>query len=69
MHREGVQEQNLPQILALLKEHKQLELEGLMSDLHSADTDDASIQKQVTLFKKMGNLVEQAGFAPKWKHI
>ena len=69
MHREGVQEQNLPQILAFLKEHKQLELEGLMSHLHSADTDEASIQKQVTLFKKMGNLVEQAGFAPKWKHI
>lgn len=69
MHREGIQEQNLASMLDFIKEHPCLQVEGVMSHLHSADSDDASIQKQIAVFKKMAYQVEQAWFSPKWKHI
>lgn len=69
MHREGIQEQDLPQILDFLQSAKNLEVEGIMSHLHSADADDHTIHEQVTVFKKMGKLLNDAGFSPKRKHI
>lgn len=70
MNREGVQKKNLPAMLACLKANPQLQIEGVMSHLHSADQrNHESIVKQIQEFKSMFSLVENAGFSPKWKHI
>lgn len=69
MNREWVQVQNLAQILDFLKENPHLELEGLMSHLHSADSDEDSVQNQVRTFKNIAHQVRKAGFSPQWKHI
>lgn len=69
MNREGIQEQNLPAFLQEIKKYPNIELEGVMSHLHSADTEPESIAQQVKVFKKMTKQIENAGFSPKWKHI
>lgn len=69
MNREGIQEQNLPAFLQEIKKYPNIELEGVMSHLHSADTEPESIAQQVKVFKKMTKLIEDHGFTPKWKHI
>lgn len=69
MNREGVQMENLPEMLTLIQANPRLELEGVMSHFHSADADLNSLQEQIGVFKKMTKLIEDAGFAPKRKHI
>ena len=68
MPSEWIQEQDLPQILAFLQEHKNLEVEGVMSHLHSADVG-LWIEEQVWSFKSMAAQLEKAWFSPKRKHI
>ncbi len=70
MNREGLQMGALPAVLDCLKANPQLELEGVMSHLHSADQrNHESIAMQIQQFKTMFSLIEEAGFAPKRKHI
>lgn len=70
MNREGFQSQDLAAVIACLQANPQLELEGVMSHLHSADQrKHESITMQIQQFKSMFSLIEQAGFSPKWRHI
>ena len=69
MNREGIQIEHLGAFLAFLKEKKQINLEGVMSHLHSADTDKESIKTQIAQFKTMTAIIEKNGFSPKRKHL
>lgn len=70
MNREGFQSQDLAAVIACLQTNPQLELEGVMSHLHSADEEDMnSTQKQIASFKEQYKLLVEAGFEVKWKHI
>lgn len=69
MNREGIQDFELFEIIELLKQNRQVKLEGLMSHLHSADEDFESIEGQIKQFKQMSKAFEDAGFEVKWRHI
>lgn len=70
MNREWIQKNNLNTFLELVKNNKKIELEWVMSHLHSADEKwEESIHKQITLFKTMFEIIKAKWFNPKWKHI
>ncbi len=70
MNREGIAIKDLPLYLTELKKYSALNMEGICTHLADADgqTDDFT-QKQVAEFKKALQLVKDAGFNPKYKHI
>lgn len=69
MNREGIQEENLTQILKIIKKSK-LNIEWVCSHFSNADEIDFSIsQMQIDNFKQMHKKIEKAWFKPKYKHI
>ncbi len=70
MNRHGVQPADLPELLAEIKRHRKLEVEGLMSHLADADGEkDTFTQSQVKIFEEAVETVRGAGFLPKWVHL
>lgn len=69
MHREGFQTEDLKSALSFLHQHKQIIVEGVMSHLHSADTDDDTMHQQILIFKNLTSCIEQAGFHPTRRHL
>ena len=77
MNREGIDEDQLDNFLEILKQYPTIQVEGVMSHLHSADQTDfeltgegfASIQKQIDLFKKIYYKILDHGHAPIWRHL
>jgi alanine racemase len=70
MGRIGAQPKELPALLDALKAAPELELEGFLSQLASADvagTDQTPSQLKV--FQAALKRVRDAGFAPKWRHL
>lgn len=61
MNREGIQEQNLPKILALLEQYPNLMVEWIMSHFANADeVDDSMDWKQIETFKNMLNIIRKS---------
>jgi len=70
MHREWVNENELINILEYLKKSPKIQVEGVMSHLHSADNQENTwIQWQIDLFKKMYHVVIDYWHTPIRKHI
>lgn len=70
MNREWLDEDNLDSFLAVLKQYTNIEVEWVMSHLHSADNAYSNyIDQQIDLFKKMYYKIVEAGHSPKWRHI
>ena len=71
MNRLGLQLEEVPDYLAELKRHPNLQLEGIMTHLADADNerDDAFTKAQVEVFDRQVSRVLAAGFSPKLIHI
>jgi len=70
MNREGIAIGDLPLYLAELKKYSALNMEGICTHLADADGQtDEFTKKQVIEFKKALQMVKEAGFNPKYKHI
>ncbi|MCF7835417.1 alanine racemase [Candidatus Gracilibacteria bacterium] len=70
MNREGIDEDNLDKFIEVLKQYPNIELEGVMSHLHSADNMYSNnIEQQIDLFKKLYYKIVNAGYTPIWRHI
>ena len=69
MQREGIPLDQLPSILDQLRQSPQLQVEGVLSHLHSADEESTSVDKQIDLFKKAYHIIVDAGYTPLYKHI
>lgn len=70
MNREGIQEDELPEIVKELQNYPNLIIEGVLSHFFDADMpSDYSITEQIQRFKRMYYKVLDAWFAPKWRHI
>ncbi len=70
MHREWVSPDELINILEFLKNHPKLQIEWVMSHLHSADDiNNDSIKSQINLFKKMYHSIIDYWHNPLWRHI
>lgn len=70
MNREWIDEDNLDSFLNTLKQYQNIEIEWVMSHLHSADNAYSNnIDQQIDLFKKMYYKIIEAWYSPKWRHI
>lgn len=70
MNREGVQEDDLPNLIKELQSHPNLIVEGVMSHFFDADAiADTNMAEQIQRFKRMYYKLLDAGFAPEWRHI
>ena len=70
MNREGVQEDDLPNLIKELQSHPNLIVEGVMSHFFDADAiSDTNMTDQIQRFKRMYYKLLDAGFAPEWRHI
>lgn len=70
MNREWIQKENLNNILEMIKSCKNIEIEWVMSHLHSADDlENDSFEIQIQKFKEMFSIVEKMWFQVKYKHI
>jgi alanine racemase len=71
MNRLGLNEEELPGYLRLLKRYRNLELEGVMSHLADADNgqDDVLTRLQVERFDAAVSQILAEGFTPKYIHI
>lgn len=70
MHREGISMTKLDDFLKVLKELKNIEVEGLMSHLAEPAKPESSLtQMQLDNFQKAKQLILDAGFKPKWFHL
>ena len=70
MHREWVNQNELLNILEFLKDYPKLQIEWVLSHLHSADEPEhTQIQSQIDLFKKMYHTIIDYGYTPIRKHI
>ena len=70
MNREGLQRQQLPDVISLLYNHPYLELEGVMSHLSDADhPSPVQLQKQQDQCAKMIQQIRARGIHPKYIHI
>lgn len=70
MNREGIQEDQLPELLKELQSHPNLIVEWVLS--HFFDADDLSetpIQTQIQCFKRMYYKLLDAWYTPMWRHI
>lgn len=67
MNREGIQIEHLGAFLELLRQEKQIQVEGVMSHFHSSSLE--SMQSQIKRFKEMTSIIEKYWFPLKWKHI
>ncbi len=70
MNREGVQEDELSNIINELQSHPTLVLEWVMSHFFDADNiSDMNLTEQIARFKRMYYKLLDAGFAPERRHI
>ncbi|GHW02681.1 alanine racemase [candidate division SR1 bacterium] len=70
MNREGVQTSLLLNFLETLKAYPRIEVDGVMSHLHSANSIiNDGMNEQIDLFKQMHTQILQYGHAPKRRHI
>ena len=70
MNREGIQEEQLSDILHELKKYPQITVEGVMSHLYSADEIDYDgIEEQIKKFRTMYYKLIDFGHTPLRKHI
>ena len=71
MNRLGLNTEELPGYLAVLKKYKHLELEGVMSHLADADNpdDDTLTRQQVAVFDRAVEQIAAQGFRPRYIHI
>lgn len=70
MNREGVQEDELPNLINELQSHPNLNVEGVMSHFFDADAiSDVNMTEQIQRFKRMYYKLLDAGFTPEWRHI
>lgn len=70
MNREGISMADLPLYLAELKKYPALNMEGICTHLADADGETNEFtEKQILEFKKALQIVKNAGFNPKYKHI
>lgn len=69
MHREGFSMKELPSIVVLLQNMKQLHVEGLMAHFAASDTFDAPVTElQVKNFQKAQEMFAKADIHPRWIH-
>lgn len=59
MNRTGINFDNLERIMALVKNNKNIEVEGVYTHLSSADRDKKYTEKQITIFKKAVEKVKE----------
>ncbi len=70
MSRQGIDTDEIPKILKILHQNKQINLEGLCSHLADADNTDNSFSlKQQDKFLSAINTIKQNGFNPKFIHL
>ncbi len=70
MHRQGINIDQIPQFIKILKKHHRLKFEGLWSHLSDTDsTDNSYTRKQQKLFQIALEQIKQAGFSPKYTHL
>lgn len=70
MHREGIPLADLPQFITHLKQLPNINIEGLMSHLASADdTKDPLNKLQIKNFQRAHDICKKNGIHPKWIHI
>lgn len=70
MNREGVDMKDLPYFLEVLKDYDNLQVEWVLSHLHSADDrEEDYIKEQIKVFKKMYKSIEQAWYSPQRRHL
>lgn len=71
MCRLGLQSQDIPDFIKILKACKNLQVEGIFSHFSQADNPGkiTFTNRQITIFKEMTKQFEDAGFQFKWKHI
>lgn len=70
MNREGIQSSSLINVLETLRKYPQLNVEGVMSHFHGADTvNSLGMQDQISSFKQMYYTILEYGHTPKWRHI
>lgn len=68
MNRQGFEVEDLEKVLKLLKKHKNIEVEGLMSHLAEAN-DKIMTKKQETKFLEAVEILEKGGVRAKWIHL
>lgn len=70
MNREWIDANLLPNALEFLKNYPQIQIEGVLSHLHSADSiENNSIEAQISAFKMMYHQILDYGHTPKYRHI
>lgn len=70
MYREGLDPYEIDSFLDELMKYPHIELEGVLSHLHSADEFGIqSIKEQIALFKKTYHYILDAGLTPKYRYI
>ncbi|MDP2670487.1 MAG: alanine racemase [bacterium] len=70
MNREGLDEGDLEDILMLLKKYPQLQIEGVMSHLATADEPDRTqTDEQIALYKHLYAKIVAAGHTPLRRHL
>lgn len=70
MNREGIQEDELPNIIKEIQSHPNLIVEGVLSHFFDADElYESTLTDQIARFKRMYYKVLDAGFAPEWRHM
>ena len=70
MNREGIQEDQLVDILEEIKKFPTITVEGVMSHLYSADEIEYDgIEEQIKKFRTMYYKLVDYGHAPTWRHI
>ncbi|MFA6256202.1 MAG: alanine racemase [Candidatus Absconditabacterales bacterium] len=70
MNREGIQEDELPEIIKEVQSHPNLIVEGVLSHFFDADNiSDSTINNQIQCFKRMYYKIIDAGYTPTRRHI
>ncbi len=71
MHREGVPLSELPDFIDKLKKLKNLNIEGLMSHLATADdlSENQLFNSQIENYKKALEILHSKNIFPKWRHL
>jgi Alr-MurF fusion protein len=71
MHRLGFQEEEIQELIQLLKENPQIEVASVFSHLSAADSpnDDDFTKNQISMFSTVSDKIEQALSYPILKHI
>lgn len=68
MHRLGLPLERLEELVEELRHHSNLELEGVMTHLASADEDRRQTLDQLAVFDRAIDVVRKAGHRPTWLH-